>query len=64
MEPQVSDDAIVPLNPEHKIVKEYLKHGSWKAADIHPQEGKRAVSKVLEYHMKYCLHSIQEPVEK
>lgn len=64
MEPQVPEDAIVPLNPQHKIVREFLKHGSWKKADIHPQEGKRAVLEVLGYHMKHCLHSIQEPVEE
>ena len=63
MTPQVPDDAIVPLNPEHQIVKEYLKHGSWKKAGIHPQEGKNSVKKVLEYHMKNCLHDIQEPAE-
>ena len=63
MEPQVPGDAIIPLNPEHKIVTEYLKSGSWKKADIHPQEGKNAVSKVLEYHMKHCLHSMQEVEE-
>ena len=63
MSPQVPDSAIVPLNPEHLIVKKYLKYGSWKKADIHPQEGKRALRKVLEFHMKECLHDIQEPVE-
>ena len=60
MTPLVSEEAIVPLNPQHKIVREYLKFGSWKKADIHPQEGKRATREVLEYHMKHCLHGIQE----
>lgn len=64
MVPKVPENAIIPLNPEHQIVKKYLATGSWKGADIHPQEGKRAVSKVLEYHMKHCLHSIQEPPEE
>jgi len=63
MLPQVPEDAIVPLNPEHQIVKKYLEFGSWKRADIHPQEGKRAITKVLEFHMKRCLRDIQEPVE-
>jgi hypothetical protein len=63
MTPQVPEDAIIPLNPEHLIVKKYLKEGSWKAAGIHPQEGKRAVTKVLEFHMSQCLHNIQEPSE-
>lgn len=63
MEPLVPEDVVVPLNPEHIIVRKYLKYGSWKSAGVHPQEGKRAVSKVLDYHMKHCLHSIQEPVE-
>lgn len=64
MNPQVPDDAVVPLNPEHQIVRKYLEHGSWKNADIHPQEGKRAVEKVLRFHMKECLHTIQEPVDE
>lgn len=58
MEPQVASDAIVPLNPEHKIVLKYLDAGSWKAAGVHPQEGKRAIEKVLKFHMSKCLHSL------
>ena len=61
MVPQVGE-ALVPLNPQHRIVKKYLESGSWKKADIHPQEGKRALSAVLDYHMKHCLHDIPEPV--
>ena len=63
MEPQLKDGAIVPLNPEHELVKKYLEVGSWKQADIHPQEGKRAIAKVLDYHMRHCLHTIQEDTE-
>jgi hypothetical protein len=63
MEPQTQEDILIPLNPEHKLVKQYLKAGSWAKAGIHPQEGKRALSKVLKFHMSHCLHSIQEPVE-
>jgi len=60
MMPQVPEDAIIPLNPEHKIIKKYLDCGSWRKAGIHRQEGKRALTKVLEYHMKHCLQSIQK----
>jgi len=63
MDPQMPSDAVVPLNPEHKIIAKYLEYGSWKSAGIHPQEGKRALSKVLRFHMTHCLHSIQEPAE-
>ena len=63
MEPQLKDGATVPLNPEHEIVKKYLELGSWKKADVHPQEGKRAIAKVLDFHMRHCLHTIQDDVE-
>ena len=63
MKPQVPEDARVPLNPEHEIVKKYFDNGkSWKKAGIHPQEGKRARDKVLEFHIGQCLHDIQEPM--
>ncbi len=60
MTPQVPSDAIVPLNPEHEIVKKYLECGSWKSVGISTQEGKRATEKVLRYHMDHCLHGIHE----
>lgn len=60
MDPQVSSDAIIPLNAEHKLVIEYLEKGSWSKAGIHPQEGKRAINKVLDYHLTHCLHAISE----
>jgi len=63
MEPQVAEGAVVPLNPEHEIVKKYLEHESWKKVGVYRQEGKRAVLKVLRFHMSHCLHSIQEPAE-
>lgn len=63
MEPQTPEDIMIPLNPEHKLVTQYLEAGSWRKAGIHPQEGKRALAKVLRFHMSHCLHSIQEPVE-
>ena len=62
MEPQVPDNVIVPLNPQHEIVKKYLECGSWKKADIETKQGKRAVMAVLDYHMKHCLHSMHEPI--
>lgn len=63
MEPQNPDITNVPLNPEHEIIRRYLEAGSWKSAGIHPQEGKRALAKVLKFHMNHCLNSISEPVE-
>jgi len=48
-------DTRIPLNPQHRIVQEYLKHKSWKKAGIHPQEGKNAVLAVLDHHMTHCL---------
>lgn len=63
MVPQVDESRQIPLTPEHEIVKKYLEFGSWKRADIHPQEGKRAIAKVLEFHMKHCLHSLPEGIE-
>lgn len=64
MTPQVPDEAIVPLNAEHEMAQKYMEFGSWKAADIHPQEGKRAVKKVLEYHFTHCLHSMAKETEE
>ncbi len=63
MEPQAPNDLLVPLNPEHELVKKYLEHGSWKKAGVYTSEGKRAVRKVLRFHMSHCLHSIHEPAE-
>lgn len=57
MEPQTPEQLNVPLNPEHEIVKKYLAAGSWRNAGIHPQEGKRALARVLDFHMRHCLHS-------
>lgn len=58
MLPQVPEDTIVPLNVEHELVKKYLDSGSWKAAGVHAQAGKRALMKVLDYHFTHCLHSL------
>lgn len=63
MEPQTPDDLVVPLNPEHEIVKKYLQSGSWDKAGVHRQEGKRALMKVLDFHMRHCLHSIGQEDE-
>lgn len=58
MEPQVPGDTILPLNPEHKLVKKYLEHGSWKKIGIDTKTGKRAVQKVLRFHLTHCLHTL------
>ena len=63
MDRQLDDMSTIPLSPEHETVKKYLEFGSWKKADIHPQEGKRAIAKVLVYHMKHCITSLPEEVE-
>ncbi len=60
MDPQLKEGAVVPLNPEHEIVKKYLEHGSWKKAGVYTVEGKRAVQKVLKFHLTHCLHALQE----
>ena len=60
MEPQTAEHLKIPLSPEHEIVKKYREHGSWKKADIHPQEGKRALMKVLDFHLTHCLHDLAE----
>jgi len=56
MEPTDAEDTFGHLNESHKIVKEYLKTGSWKQAGVRTQEGKRELFKVLEYHFTHCLH--------
>ena len=60
MDPQTPEDILVPLNPEHQIVKKYLEHGSWKKAGVYTQEGKRALQKVLRFHYTHCIHTLQE----
>lgn len=62
MEKQGTSDAI-PLSPETKTVMKYLEAGSWKKADIHPQEGKRAVMKLLRHHIAHCVQPDHEPLE-
>jgi len=63
MEPPTPDNIRIPLSPEHEIVKKYMEFGSWKKADIHPQEGKRAIAKVLDFHLSHCLHDLAEEKE-
>jgi hypothetical protein len=55
--PQV-DDALVPMNESHKIVKEYMETGSWKKTGVTTQQGKRELFKVLDYHFTHCLPSV------
>ena len=59
MDPQTLENRHLPLNPEHQIIKKYLKFGSWSKAGVHQQEGKRALQKVLRFHMSHCLHSLE-----
>lgn len=63
MESHIPNDMLIPLNPETELVAKYLKTKSWKAAGIHPQEGKNALMKVLKSHMDHCLHQPQQPSE-
>ena len=63
MEPQVPELSMVPLNPEHEIVIKYLECGNIKDTGIHRQELKRAIQKVLKYHVSHCLHALPQQVE-
>ena len=60
MEPQTPEHLKIPLSPEHEIVKKYLEQGSWKKADIETKKGKRAVQKVLRFHLTHCLHDLSK----
>lgn len=57
MEPQTQRDILVPLNPEHEIVRKWLDTGNWKETGVRTMEGRRAVIKVLRFHMSHCLGS-------
>lgn len=48
MEPQTDNLQLGYLTPELEKVRKYMDCGSWKKADIHPQEGKRAMKKALD----------------
>lgn len=63
MEPQGQDGKRIPLNPEHEIVKKYVKLGSWKKVGVSTQEGKRAILKVLKLHLSSCLHELEEETD-
>ena len=64
MEPQNPDDADIPLNPDHLIVKKYLESGcSIAKTGLHSQEVKRARDRVLEYHMNKCIHPTPQDKE-
>lgn len=59
MEPQVPKEFDVIMNEDHKLVQEYLEHGkSWKKLGMHSMKGKRAMDRVVEYHMRHCLKSL------
>ena len=63
MESQTPNNGAVPLDLNHEIVKKYLECGGWKKAGIHTQTGINAVKAVLDFHMKHCIRSLQEPLE-
>ena len=63
MEPQGEDGKRIPLNPEHDLVKQYVKHGSWKKAGVDTKKGKRAVMAVLKLHLSSCLHELGEETD-
>ena len=52
--------SIIPLPPEHEIVKTYWQTGSWKGTGVTTQEGKRALFKVLGMHFTSCLPNYKE----
>lgn len=62
-EPETTETPIVFLNHEHEIVKKYRESGSWKKAGVHPQEGKRCLQKVLDYHWNHCLREESKEIE-
>jgi len=53
----------IKLNPQHRIIQEYLKHKSWKKAGIHPQEGKNAVLAVLKHYMDRYANEEEEAIK-
>lgn len=61
MEPQVKDAKTTILNPEHEMIMKYMDAGkSWDKTEYKRWQGKIAIDKVLDYHLKHCLHAIQE----
>lgn len=63
MERQIDNLTDIPLNVDHELVKRYLEQGSFSIEGHHPQEVKRAVLAVLDYHFKHCLpnHTKEKP---
>lgn len=57
MEKQIDSLKGIPLNLDHELVKLYLEKESFTVDGHHPQEVKRAVLAVLDYHFKHCLPS-------
>ena len=65
MEPPIPAEVNVPLNQEHKMILTYLDNGkSWDKTEYQRTQGKRAIDKVLDYHMRHCLHSLQDTEDK
>lgn len=54
---------LIFLNHEHQVVKKYRESGSWKKAGVHPQEGKRCMQKVLDYHWNHCLKEEHKEID-
>lgn len=64
MEPQVPESINLPLNPEHEKIRIYLNSGnSWDKTEFSRGEGKRAIDKVLAFHMSHCLNSLKDTQE-
>jgi hypothetical protein len=61
MHPRLSGLTTVPLDLDHQMIRKYLDCGrSWDKTEYRRMKGKRAVDKVLEFHMSHCLNSTQE----
>lgn len=61
MEPQGPEElSNIPLNEEHKMIREYLATESWDKTPHSRKKGQRAIIKVLHFHMKHCLNSLRD----
>ena len=61
MKPQAVEGSEIPLDQDHRMIQEYLSKGkSWDKTEWRRTQGKRAVDRVLEYHMTYCVRAIHD----
>jgi len=61
MEPPIKDAKTTILNPEHEMIIKYMDAGkTWDKTEYKRWQGKIAIDKVLDYHLRNCLHIIQE----